>query len=228
MLGILGVVAGLSATLTGTKEPVIVSIVITCGVLSVMSTPYQRLALVFLCCAVGFLLVWNSLKSVGWTRLIGRGREALRLGAVLILIGAMFMASVGARRVRDGHRTIAYNGILEYIENNIPQEQAIGYLLSLNSYLLYGKHLDRKVVYVPPDEAEARQGQPDLVRRSQWLETLEKRKVSFVAIGPILEVRKWKEEQSWIRGDEKTFVHVFGQDTSNETFIYRFMGHEHQ
>jgi len=145
---------------------------------------------------------------------------------MFILIGVVFVVSFGARRVRDGHRSIAYNGILEYIENNIPQEQTIGYLLSHRSYLLYGKHLDRKVVYILPDEARDRQGQLDSVAHSQWLDTLEKRKVSFVAVGPILDAWKSKEELSWIRDDERAFVHMFGQDTSNETFIYRFMGHE--
>jgi hypothetical protein len=226
MLGILGVVAGLSSTLTGTKEPVIVSVVIVCGALSVMSTPYQRLALVFLCSSVGLLLVWNLLKSVGWTRLIGRGHGALRLGAVFILIGVVFVVSYGARRVRDGHRSIVYDGILEYIENNISKDQTIGYLLSHRPYLLYGKHFDRKVVYVPPDKVKDRQGQLDSLDHSRWLETLEKRKVSYVAVGPIEDAWKSMQELSWIRGDETEFIHVFGQDTSNETFIYRFIPHD--
>jgi hypothetical protein len=216
MLGVLGVVAALSATLTKTKESVIASIVIVCGLLSVTSTPYERMATVFVCCAVGFLVVWSLLKSVSWTRLILRVRGLPKLGLCSLLIGLIFAFSFVARGIRDRHRSREYNGILEYIESNIPQDQTIGYLLSHRPYLMYGKHFNRKVAYVPAGSSD----------ESEWLDALEKRKVSFVAIGPILDEWRSQRELSWIRNNDKGFVHVFGQDSSRETFIYRFNGHE--
>jgi hypothetical protein len=225
-IGVLGILAALGATLARVKDQIIVSIVITCGVLAVLSTPHQKLASVFLYAVVGLLFLWSALNASGWAPLVARVRGIPRLGVAFILIGVVFLASFAARGVRDRYRSTEYHGILEYIENNISPDQTIGYLLDHRPYLLYGKHFDRKVVYVLPDEAKDRQEQPDSVDSSQWLDTLEKRKVRFVAVGPILDAWKSKKELSWIRSDKEDFVHVFGQDTSNETFIYRFMGHE--
>jgi 4-amino-4-deoxy-L-arabinose transferase-like glycosyltransferase len=225
-IGVLGILAALGATLARIKDQIIVFIVIACGVLAVLSTPNQRLASVFLYTVVGLLLVWSVLNVTGWARWTASVRGVPRLGVVFILIGVIFVASFAARGIRDRYRSREYHGILDYIENNISKEQTIGYLLDHRPYLLYGKHLDRKVVYIAPDEAGARQGQPDSVGRSQWLDTLEERKVSFVAVGPILDAWKSRKELSWIRDDQKAFVHVFGRDTSNETFIYCFKGHE--
>jgi fumarate reductase subunit D len=225
-IGVLGILAALGATLARVKDQIIVSIVITCGALAVLSTPHQKLVSVFLYTVVGLLLVWSLLNAAGWTRWIASAGGVPRLGAALILIGVVFAASFAARGIRDRYRSTEYQGILEYIENNIGKEQTIGYLLDHRPYLLYGKHFDRKVIYVLPDEAKDRQEQPDSVDHSQWLDTLEKREVRFVAVGPILDAWKSSKELSWIRNDKRDFVHVFGQDTSNETFIYRFERHE--
>jgi hypothetical protein len=53
-------------------------------------------------------------------------------------------------------------------------------------------------------------------------------RVSFVALAPVVDAWKSQRELLWIRNNSKASVHVFGRDTSNETFIYCFKGHEHQ
>jgi len=216
LMGVLGILAALSGSLIRNKEHVVVSVVIASSVFSVINLVNQRLVYIYLFTVVGLLLVWSMLNTTGWTKQFAKLRGVPKLGFVLMLVGFFFAATIGARVVRDRYRTLLYNGIIEYIENNVNREQTIGYLLNHRPYLLYGKHLDRKVSYVAP-EAE---------QESQWLQTLEKRHVSFVAIGPIIDAWKSKQELSWIRNNEKTFVHVFGGDSSVQTVIYRFMGHE--
>jgi hypothetical protein len=136
-----------------------------------------------------------------------------KLGFGLLLIGLIFILSFTAREARDKQRSTVYNGILEYIENNIPQDQTIGYLLSHRPYLLYGKHLDRKVAYVPAES----NGQ------SEWLDALKKRKVSFVAIGPTRDQLKSEKAISWLEKNNGPFIRVFGRDPSKEICIYRFI-----
>jgi len=212
-LGLLGIAAALSATILRTKEEVLASIVIISSVISVMMTAHVRLLYVFLCIAVGLLLVWSLLRAIDWTRLISRVPRAIKWVTAIILIGFVAASTLGLRAARDSQRTKLYHGILGYIERNISEEQKIGYLLCHRPYLLFGRNLNRTVVYVPSESDSL----------SQWLDTLEKRKVDFVAVGPIPDEWKSSRELSWLKNSNGTFIHVYGQDSSKEIFLYRFV-----
>jgi hypothetical protein len=212
LMCLLGVVAALCATLLRIKEQVVAAAVTACSVLSLLTTGNSRLAYVFLGSAIGLAMLWNVLKPLNWFWLNAQLRSRFRFVSIGTLLIGCLMLSFLARRVRDNQRTITYDGVLDYIENNISQKQTIGYLLSHRAYLLFGEHFNRSVAYVPSESDSV----------SQWLDTLRRRKVDFLAVGPLFEGWKSSRELAWIEKNNEAFIRVYGRDPSKEMIFYRF------
>jgi hypothetical protein len=139
-----------------------------------------------------------------------RAYVALLVGAAVIASGAV--PAVGTLRERRAeHRRDAYRGVSAFLEAKIGRDETIGYLLSHKSYLFYGEHLDRKVVYVHPDGA----GYDD------WLGRLRTAGVAVVAVGPL--EGRWTADPvlAWLRDAEGPFRRVFGTDGIDAPVFYR-------
>ncbi|MEQ9358334.1 hypothetical protein [Coleofasciculus chthonoplastes] len=113
---------------------------------------------------------------------------------------------------RDMLRKEFYGEIYSFIESNISQEEKIGYFLSQQSYLFYGKNWDRQVVYVAPSSADT---------SAQWVNELQNREISLLAVGPVKNQYQSSRELDWLEAPNGSFVRVVGEDFKRESVIYR-------
>jgi hypothetical protein len=113
---------------------------------------------------------------------------------------------------RDMLRKEFYSEIYSFIESNISQEEKIGYFLSQQSYLFYGKNWDRQVVYVEPSSSDT---------SAQWVNELQNREISLLAVGPVKNQYQSSRELDWLEAPNGSFVRVVGEDFKRESVIYR-------
>lgn len=164
-----------------------------------------------------------SLKHLGKsiaTRIGYALQKSHRVVVISTLLGLLMITSWGIRERRDIERREVYGGVYEYIGSNLKPSETLGYLLSYRSYLLYGKHWNQKVLYIPSNSTLL----------SQWLDDLQKRAVTVVAVGPLEEKMGWEHREiNWLENSKEesiTSYHqaprkVFGQDPKKEIAIYR-------
>lgn len=146
-------------------------------------------------------------------------QKLIQQGILGIAILAIVFISFDVRRQRDVTRRRIYGGVNEYIETQTKPHEVMGFFSSDRSYLFYGKHLNRKVIYVPPVA----------MQNAQWIEHLKKHNVDLVAIGPITDEtvigeKEALEKLAWLDSSESPLVRVFGVDKNpmRSTMIYRF------
>lgn len=131
------------------------------------------------------------------------------LGAAAILL---FGCTLLARNVRAVRQEEAYGGIPQYLENHVGRNETIAYLLSHKSYPLYGKALDRKVVYMPSESEDW----------SAWRNSLRASGVGVIAVGPLLDKWKSRPELAWLNDKHGPFVRVYGDNNGASTVLYRY------
>jgi hypothetical protein len=154
---------------------------------------------------IGGAGVGRSLLPPLWWKAAGVG------ALVCLLAGGMVGLSWKAREQREARRRRYLGGVMHYITRHVRPNETIGYLQSEQSYVLYGKELNRRVEYVPSNGHN----------QVEWYEALRSRGVRVVAIGPLME---WmpRKEFGWLEDPRGPFVRVFGQDENTETLLYRF------
>jgi len=126
-------------------------------------------------------------------------RTPTRILLPLILAAALSAGTFQARTTRDGNRQVAYAHILDYLDRQ-PQEHVIGYLWSHQSYLLYGRNLRTKVIFVPWDGYQT---------RDQWVNDLHRRGIRLVALGPLHPGGGSSARLAWLDDAKGPFARVF-------------------
>lgn len=130
------------------------------------------------------------LLLVGWG--VWRARWATAAGSrirSLAMVGALGLAVVVvtllARERRERERVQVYGAFYEYLEQHVGPAERVAYLLSNRSYLFYGRHLARTLVYAPLAEGQ---------RVDDWAEQLRRQRIAIVAAGP------WSGDSATARG----------------------------
>lgn len=205
VLGGIGLAQGLF-----TNDATLAAIVVVVAILGLMRADVPYLPeLIVLACAICVLV---ALIRPLWASLM-RGR-LWKTCSVIITCISVVLATYGLRRERDARRYLQYGGIYEFVQNKVSKSDVIGYALSTRSYLLYGKHWDRKVVYSPVVFKE------DGLKR--WMDELARRGITLVAIGPI---PKWmigsEPDAQWLSTEKAWILPVLGRNWRTETVLFR-------
>jgi hypothetical protein len=159
--------------------------------------------------------VWGRLHPAGLIASLSKlSQRSSQILLTALLIGLLTAATAVAREQRDLERHTIYQGVYDYIANQVGRDETIGYLLSYRSYFFYGKSLDQKVAYVPSRSSSL----------SDWVKDLKQQQIDLVAIGPLEEKMGWRErpEVQWLANSTEYFVPVFGKDPEKEPVFYRF------
>lgn len=204
-MGFLGVAAAVGATIIRANDEGLVAIVMICSMLAMAGTMMRYVIIVV-------LVFWGlmiEISRASFDPVISRILKRLSWPAAVILLIIM---TFNARQERELQRDRAYHGVLNFLANHVGKNEKIGYLLSHQSYLFYGKSFDRQVLYVPAETENL----------SDWLMLLRKAGVSVVAIGPLRNSWELSREVSWLQDPEGPFVRIFGEKSGAEPFFYRF------
>jgi len=155
-----------------------------------------------------------GLLVLGWTvhRLIrARAWGASHIVVACALAVLLVASSHSLHAMHAAARTRAYHGLLGFIDRDVGSDEAIGYVLSHQSYLFYGSHFDRTVFYVPARTDD----------RAAWIAELRMRRIGFLALGPLGPRWQRRKEVAWVREGDGAFTRVFGRDEATEPVIYR-------
>lgn len=97
--------------------------------------------------------------------------------AIYICLIILISASWAAREKRDVERNYVYEGIYEFQEVNLKQNDKIAYSSSIRNYWFYGKHFNKEVLHIPLlDDTD------DGI--DKWVKKVRKSGAKYVAIGP--------------------------------------------
>jgi hypothetical protein len=158
---------------------------------------------------VGLVLAHMVVTEIVWTS--ARARVAIVI-VLIATMGALVPAVNALRRRQAEDRRNAYRGVSTFIDAQVGRDEIIGYLFSRKSYLFYGEHLDRKVLYVHPRGADI----------DEWLARLRHARVAVVAVGPL--PPEWTGDETplrWLRDPNGPFRQVFGTDGRDAPLLYR-------
>ncbi|MEY3869223.1 MAG: hypothetical protein RLZZ338_3114 [Cyanobacteriota bacterium] len=97
--------------------------------------------------------------------------------AISLCLIILISASWVAREKRDLQRTDVYQGIYEFLEVNLKQNDKIAYSSSIRNYLFYGKHFDQQVLHIPLLD-DTNNG------IDKWVKNVRKSGAKYVVIGP--------------------------------------------
>lgn len=142
-----------------------------------------------------------------------RNRSIVSMGMIL-LVGMSVWLGYVTRERRAEQREVVYGGSEKYLREHIGLDETIGYVAVGWLYPLYGKELNRKVMY-------AKALTDDL---QEWVAILRARDVAVVAVGPLLQGGMGgdgKKEFSWLQSEARAFERVSGDDILRETVFYR-------
>jgi len=208
-IGLLAVTAAIVATKMRTHDLLVAAVVVAGGAL-LLSRSYAIYVATFL------VFVWGVLTIIGGKRFTARTtafwwrmeRELLVAAIVTVLVAVTFIA----RQKRDACRNVVYGPVVEFIQKNVKRDETIGYLLSKRAYLFYGRHLDRKVVYVPARSDNL----------SEWVKQLHADGVRVVAVGPLWGQANPARELKWLEDPTGPFVCVFQENPDTDPMLFRF------
>jgi hypothetical protein len=131
---------------------------------------------------------------------------------MIILVGMSGWLGYVTKERRAEQREVVYGGTQKYIREHVSFEENIAYVSSTKPYPLYGKELNRKVIY-------ASRLTDDF---PEWVATLRAHDVAVVAVGPLLlEEEKREKEVLWLQSEGRVFERVFGDDVLREMVLYR-------
>jgi hypothetical protein len=137
----------------------------------------------------------------------------------LLLMGVVITGMFFVREYRDHQRALVYNnvqwtdaytGFYEWYDLHVDRDDKVGYTLSHHSYLLYGKQLDRQVVYITPNSDSP----------SQFIDQLQSQGIDLLILGPLLPSQQKAKEVVWVESNTK-FIKVFGSNPAKTIVAYR-------
>ncbi len=139
------------------------------------------------------------------------GRRYVRPTVVVVALAVIMLASFSARATRDRAESAAYGPVYEFVTSGLAPDEVIGYAECVKSYPLYGKHLERRLVYIPFGPGD----------RDKWLSYARDNGIDVISIGPAGRKSKAPEMVAWIEGGGLPARRVFGRDLGREPFVYR-------
>lgn len=164
---------------------------------------------------VGFIVVWSvpAFRARGRALVATRYALPVRLGMVMLCLLLVALAGRVAMQERAEKKaySFGYFGILDFLDTNVKEEDSIGYFMSQPTYVLFGKNLNRRVVYV-----DARS-----LSLPQWVDKLKERNVQLVALGPIDGRSVLRPELVWLESPDGPFTRIYGHNVMGETLLYR-------
>jgi hypothetical protein len=214
-LGILGIASSAIATRIGIKEKTVAAITIVSWIPNTIFILSGKLAISLIFVQLVLFILWRYHPIISQKDFFYKNFQVSKMG-IIVLITLGLTGTIGTtvvlRQKRDDRRLVKYHGILEYIDENIPDHHAIGYFSSHRAYLFYGKNFTKKVLYLPPKSKSI----------YMWLNTLNKSGVRVIALGPLQ--KKWKQEYKmeleWLNDPGGPFEKVFDRGEGG-AIIYR-------
>jgi hypothetical protein len=182
---------------------------------AVMAGMYFANRTMSLLALVGFVVVWSMPALRGRIRSLGSAMHVLplRVGMTMLCILLAALAGQIAMQERLAKKAYSYGyfGLLDFLDANVNEQDPIGYFMSQPTYVLFGKHLNRRVVYVDAKSLSL----------LQWVSRLKERNVQVVAVGPIDGPSMLRPELAWLEAPDGPFTRIFGQNVMSETLLYR-------
>jgi hypothetical protein len=138
-------------------------------------------------------------------------RPAIRR-ALLVLLGiGVIFGSFAIRLGHDEQRRSTYGNTQDWLDENLTDQDRLGYVLSPTKYLLYGRHLDRRNEFIPLAAAST---------QGDWLALLRAKGITHFAIGPLQADWLNYPQVKWLE-DQRFFDRILGSDAAREIVIYR-------
>ena len=133
----------------------------------------------------------------------------LQIIVATLVIG---LITYGIREQHSMERASTYGETYQYVSERLKAGEKIGYALSNRSYLLYGKNLDRQVIYLDSRPT----------RITEYLANLQKLNISFIAVGPFIDGNfSSAKEASWIAKNPNSFTPLFKLDPNFSQGLYK-------
>ncbi len=126
---------------------------------------------------------------------------------IIPTVAALFHQAGGSRPL---NRVRSYGATAACFDSAVAPGRTVGYLLSHRGRMFYGDRFDRRVVYVGETTAT----------RSEWIQRLRDRRIEFVAVGPLADSWKARQEVDWLTHDD-AFAVVCGRLDAPEPTLFR-------
>jgi hypothetical protein len=206
-LGAVAVLSALGATVA--RVPPIALAAVAAGAvahrLAALGVPYW-----FILLPAIWLGVWAAQRPL-LSHLDGRAKQGLSAAALAAGAIALSLAAFSARAQRDRARSSAYGPVYGYVSTQIGPNETIGYAYCGESYLLYGKHLDRRLIYIPFTTHDS----------ARWRSFIREHNIDVISIGPIEKHTVAVETVDWIKNGGLPAELVFARDLARRPFLYR-------
>jgi hypothetical protein len=132
--------------------------------------------------------------------------------SIIVLAFALSLITYGIRESRAYARNSIYGDTFKYISEQLESGEKVGYVLSNRSYLLYGKNLDKKVIYTGTQSDNL----------TEYKENLHAQDISFIALGPFIDGNfSAAKEAGWIVKNPKLFTPLFDLDPNFSQVLYK-------
>ncbi len=140
-----------------------------------------------------------------------RRAAAVRWATAVGSLVALVAISLAARCERDRRRAIEYGGYCEYLRDHVAREETIGYFMSCRSYLLYGRDLSKRVVYIPLASRDS----------SEWTDYMRQHHIDLLAAGPAGAQKDAWDTFDWLERGRMPVIRVHGRNFHRFPFLYR-------
>jgi hypothetical protein len=110
-----------------------------------------------------------------FSEVVGMKRKTI---AMLLSFAVFAGGTFWVREHRAEARNSTYRRAITQLEAQTKPGDTLGYLSSHAAYLFYGRHFDRKVVYLPFDRTQS---------LSQWLEFAQSKQPKIIAVGRLID-----------------------------------------
>jgi hypothetical protein len=138
-----------------------------------------------------------------------QGKKNITLILAILLT---VILSYGVREYRSFERISIYGEVYKYISEQLKPKTKIGYVLSNRSYPLYGKNLDKRVIYLGSES------------NKNFLDILHDQDIDFIVIGPLIEGSfSSKKEVLWISQNPQIFQPLFSQDPNFSQVMFKIL-----
>jgi hypothetical protein len=156
--------------------------------------------------------------SGGLRRLIGRQRPkpTLIIGTssiVAVLVLLLTLGTAASLKVRYKLQDVLLGGISRFIDD-LPADTRIGFWSTHASYLLYGKRLQRTVLYLSLHE---------YATSDDMLHYLCAQPVDVIAVGPLYQGNSAESSPvwTWLLKQPEHFERLHGEDIRRDVLVYR-------
>lgn len=156
--------------------------------------------------------------SGGLRRLIGRQRPkpTLIIGTssiVAVLVLLITLGTAASLKVRYKLQDVLLGGISRFIDD-LPADTRIGFWSTPASYLLYGKRLQRTLLYLPLHE---------YATSDDMLHYLCAQPVDVIAVGPLNQGSSAESSAvwTWLMKQPQHFERLHGEDIRQDVLVYR-------